>query len=119
MASMGVLVVYEPVGAGQPVRRHNTVPVVAVEDLARLHGPRAGMARLPLHLDWGPSPVYDLADPIRVRTMYETVLREAASEADLAEHLNPQTLLDVWPELRLPPFLREVWERAHPALPRC
>ena len=46
----------------------------------------------PLHLDWTRASSYDEFDPERVRTMYETVLREADSEAEVAEGID-QTLL--------------------------
>jgi hypothetical protein len=51
--------------------------------------------------------------------MYQTVLREAGSEADLAEYLDEATLTAVWSDLHLPPFLRHVWQDTHPGLGSC
>lgn len=53
--------------------------VIAVRDLAALHGPAHGSVTLPLWLYWsGPSPAFDLDDPFMRRWLYEIVLREAS-----------------------------------------
>lgn len=107
---------YRPVLAGAPARLENSRPVYVIDDLRELHGPAAGVVTLPVHLDWTPAATYDLASPVRVRTMYATVLREAMSETDLAEHLNATLLVRHWRSLVLPEFIRDSWEDAHPEL---
>lgn len=85
-------------------------------DLAALRGPTEGIHRLPLHLDWGPAADYDLGNPVRVRTIYSTVLREAGSEADLETHLDRAILRATWADLNLPAHIRDAWEVTHPQL---
>ncbi len=41
---------------------------------------------------------------------------EAGTEADLTAWLDKDSLLAVWPQLYLPPFVRQAWERRHPQL---
>jgi hypothetical protein len=48
--------------------------------------------------------------------MYETVLREATSPDDLARWLDGPTLVRLWPELVLPPQVRQLWETRFPQL---
>ncbi len=42
--------------------------------------------------------------------MYETVLREASTKADLSRWLDGRTLAQLWRELVLPPQVRSRWE---------
>ena len=44
---------------------------------------------------------------------------EAGTAADLTDWLDRQMLLDAWPELYLPPFVRAAWQRRHPELARA
>lgn len=81
------------------------------DTLDALTGPVSGMVTLSPMLDWTPSPTYDLSSERRVLTMYATVLREAASEEDLAV-LNAGVLRAVWPRLNLPDRVRRGWESA-------
>jgi len=71
---------------------------------------------LPRHLDWGPPYAFDLGDPADLVLMYERVIREAQSPADLHDHLNRVTLLRIWPELFLPRELRAQWHARFPEL---
>jgi hypothetical protein len=90
---------------------------IVVTDLADLRGPVSGTVRLPLWLYWsGPSPAFDLADPFLRGWLYQTVLREAARPEDLTSYLNRDTLITLWPELHLPPGVRQAWEEHHPVL---
>lgn len=108
--------VYKPVGDGAVATFENTRPLFVADDLLALHGARSGTVVLPPRLDWSRSNSYDLSDPVRVRTMYATVLREALSEADLDSYLSRTLLIREWRNLRLPTFLRQTWERQHPVL---
>ena len=88
-----------------------------VTDLADLRGPARGTATLPLRLYWSPpGRVFDLDDPYQLRSMYQTVLGEAARPEDLTGHLDHDTLIAVWPDLYLPKGVRQAWEEQHPVL---
>lgn len=90
--------------------------VVVVDDLADLHGPLTGQHRLPRHLDASARHLYDFADPQWQELAYRTVLMEAGTVTDLADWLDRDALLAIWPELYLPPFVRAAWQRRHPEL---
>ena len=92
------------------------IGVYVADQLSDLRGPRTGVVRLPIDLDWSPSPVYDLASKPQRELLYETVLREAGSEEDLAEWIDEASLASLWGELWLPDRVREAWESVHPAL---
>jgi hypothetical protein len=49
------------------------------------------------------------------RSVYQTVLREAARPEDLTSYLDRNTLLTEWPRLHLPPGVRQAWQEHHPA----
>jgi hypothetical protein len=86
---------------------------VALSDLT---GPTSGSVVLPRHIDWGPPYVYDLADESDVAVMYERVIREAQTPADLANFLDAATLRRLWPHLIVPPPARRQWEARFRAL---
>jgi DNA invertase Pin-like site-specific DNA recombinase len=91
--------------------------VIVVTDLADLRGPARGTITLPLRLYWSPpGRVFDLDDPYQLRSMYQTVLGEAARPEDLTSHLDRDTLIAVWPGLHLPKGVRQAWEEQHPVL---
>ena len=91
--------------------------VIVVTDLAGLRGPDRGLVTLPLRLYWSPpGRVFDLDDPYQLRSMYQTVLGEAARPEDLTSHLDRDTLIAVWPDLHLPKGVRQAWEEHHPVL---
>lgn len=101
----------------EPVTMEHTRPSFIVDDLNLLAGPSAGVVILPLHLDWSADDrSYDLSQPESLRTLYEVVLREARSEADIENHLNATLLRATWPTLRLPAFLKAAWLEVHPEL---
>ncbi len=108
--------VYKPVSGAGVATFENTRPLFVPDDLSVLRGAPSGTIVLPLRLDWSQSNSYDLSNPVRVRTMYATVLREACSEADLDSYLSRTLLIREWANLRLPAFLRSTWESLHPVL---
>jgi hypothetical protein len=89
--------------------------VVVAASLAELCGPTEGVVELPIWLFWQPDRRFDLGEPGMLRWMYQTVLREAARAEDLG-YLNGELLAAVWPELCLPPGVRQAWADQHPAL---
>lgn len=91
-------------------------PYVVAVDLADLHGPTSGEARLDRRLNWSGRAVYDLDNPRRLASMYETVLREASTAVQLETWLDGSTLVKVWPDLVLPPQVRLLWEARFPQL---
>jgi hypothetical protein len=90
--------------------------VVVVDDLADLRGPLTGEHRLPRHLDSSARHLYDFGDPKWRELAYRTVLMEAGTVTDVADWLDRDVLLAIWPELYLPPLVREAWQRRHPDL---
>ncbi|WP_433610213.1 hypothetical protein ACQP2P_40535 [Dactylosporangium sp. CA-139114] len=91
-------------------------PYVVVENLDELHGPTTGTVILPHHLDWSGNAEYLLDKPARLASMYRAVLNEAASPDDLHSWIDRSTLLQLWPQLWLPPRLRRLWEDRFPEL---
>jgi hypothetical protein len=94
-------------GAGP---RRYARPYALPESLELLAGPVTGVVRLPRHLAWSGSAVYDLDVPGRVVDMYRTVLIEAASPEDLHAYLNAGLLRRLWSYLWLPPAVRQMWQ---------
>jgi len=85
--------------------------------LADLRGPAKGTVELPLRLFWSsPDRTFDLGKPFMLRSLYETVLREASRQEDLTTYLNGDTLIAVWADLYLPKGVRQAWEDEHPDL---
>jgi len=90
---------------------------VVAASLADLHGPTEGPVRLPIWLFWSsPDQTFDLGEEDSRRWLYQTVLREAGSQEDLAAYLDSDTLVSLWPSLVLPKGVREAWEDEHRAL---
>lgn len=107
---------YMAVAPGARRSFSHTRPVFVIDDLDDLAGPRDGVVRLPVHIDWTPSSVYDLSDPTRRASMYSVILREAGNESELASLLNRHELVSMWPTIDVPAHIREFWESAHPVL---
>jgi DNA invertase Pin-like site-specific DNA recombinase len=85
--------------------------------LEDLRGPVQGTVELPLRLFWSsPDRTFDLGKPFMLRSLYETVLREASRPEDLTTYLNGDTLTSLWPDLYLPRGVRQAWEDQHPGL---
>ena len=90
---------------------------VVVASLADLRGPAEGTVEQPIWLFWSnPDHTFDLGDKDMRRWLYQTVLREAGQPEDLAAYLDGDTLVALWPELFLPPGVRQAWEDQHPVL---
>ena len=90
---------------------------VVVASLADLRGPAEGTVELPIWLFWSnPDHTFDLGDKDMRRWLYQTVLREAGQPEDLVAYLDGDTLVALWPELLLPPGVRQAWEDKHPVL---
>lgn len=97
--------------------RYAAARIYALPDsLDELVGPTSGIVTLPRHIDWGPHCAYDLADEADLLLMYERVLREAQSPADLCAHLNADLLRRHWTDLFLPAPVREAWQTRFPQL---
>jgi hypothetical protein len=89
--------------------------VLVAADLADLRGPVHGTVVLRLRLYWSPAGrVFDLDDPLMLRTVYEVVLQESVQAGELATWLNGYKLAEVWPQLWLPKGVRRAWEERHP-----
>lgn len=87
--------------------------------LNELTGPTSGRVELPHRLVWqGANRVFDLDQPDLLRWVYEIVLREAVTVAELRTWLDGPTLAREWPELHVPRGVRHAWERQHPSLRR-
>jgi hypothetical protein len=90
-----------------PTARHR--PFVVPASLEELDGPTMdGRVRLPTHVDWSVGRVYDLADPIDRRRVYELVLREGDLD-DLRRYVDAELLVDQFDELVLPDEIRTAW----------
>ena len=87
--------------------------------LADLTGPTEGLMELPITIDWGPKRVYDMGREAELRIVYERVLREAATSAEVARYVNGVVLPAVWSRLFLPLRIRQVWEQRFPELARA
>ena len=91
-------------------------PYAIVADLAQLRGPAGGVVELSHSVLWAPGgPFVDLDEPGGVGLAYRAVLAEGTVE-DLAQVLNRDRLIEVWPELMLPRRVRAMWEARFPAL---
>lgn len=93
--------------------------VAVPDDLDELRGPLTGRYRLPHHLDASARHLYDFADEQWRELAYRTVLMEAGSDTDLTTWLDKNALLALWPQLYLPPHVRQAWEHRHPQLARA
>ncbi|GCB43189.1 hypothetical protein [Streptomyces sp. NL15-2K] len=86
------------------------------ESLDELVGLASGAVTLSRHIDWGPRYEYDLADDADLLLMYERVIREAQSAADLRAHLNASLLRRHWTDLFLPAPAHAAWQTRFPEL---
>lgn len=97
-------------GAPPGSRYADQRPYAVAGSLADLRGPTSGTVVLDQRLGWSGRARYDLANPRRLASMYETVLREATCPDDLARWLDGPTLVRLWPDLVLPPQVRRLWQ---------
>jgi hypothetical protein len=86
------------------------------ESLDESVGPTSGTVTLPRHIDWGPRYEYDLADEADLFLMYERVIREAQSTADLSAYLSTDLLRRHWTGQFLPTPARAAWQTRFPEL---
>jgi hypothetical protein len=100
-----------PRSGARPGRR-----AVVAPDLALLHGPTAGVVELPHRLFWQANRQVDLDNANLLSWMYETVLREAITVAELQRWLDGPTLRSLWGRLHVPAGVRVAWESRHPDL---
>lgn len=92
-------------------------PYAVPDRLEELAGPVVGEVRLPKHLDWsGARRTYHLENSAERNVLYERVIREALTAADLDRYLNAEVLAMVWRQLYLPVRVREAWEQRFPQL---
>src|SRR5262249_5343331 len=106
-----------PAATWAPYQARPGRPVLVIDDPAGLCGPASGEVVLPLRLFWSPAGrVFDLGNPHDLRAMYQFVLNEAIRAGELAEFLNGDTLVAIWPRLFLPKGVRRAWEERHPRL---
>lgn len=95
--------------ADKRVRFQDVKPYDAPERLDELRGPAHGTVQLPPWVYWGPSPVANLdsvGDAIRA---YQATIQEGRT-VDQVQILNRDRLIELWPELHMPPRVRELWE---------
>lgn len=83
-------------------------PVEVPDDLDD-SAPQVGRVRLPATVAWSGQPEYDLGDRRQLRLVYEQVLREGTA-GEIRTYVRASTLLEVWDELILPPYVRQPWE---------
>ncbi|MEU4382373.1 hypothetical protein [Micromonospora echinofusca] len=103
-------------GAPAGSRYADQRPYVVADRLDALRGPTNGVVSLDRRLDWSGRARYDLDNPRRLASMYETVLREATAPNDLTRWLDGATLQRLWPALVVPPQVRRLWEARFPEL---
>ena len=103
-------------GAPPGSRYADQRPYLVAERLDEFYGPTSGTVALNRRLDWSGRARYDLDNPRRLASMYETVLREATDRNDLTRWLDGPTLVRLWPALVLPRQARQLWEARFPAL---
>jgi hypothetical protein len=84
--------------------------------LSDLSGPVTGVVALDRSLDWSGDSTYDLDDAGDLQLMYQTVLNQATTLADLCRWLDGDTLRRLWPDLWLPARLRALWQARFPEL---
>lgn len=101
-----------PAGSRYVDQRHYVVPA----SLAELRGLVSGVVTLDRQLDWSGDGAYDLDDPGDLQVMYQTVLNQAVTVADLRRWLDGDTLRRLWPSLWLPARLRALWQACFPEL---
>lgn len=90
-------------------RFEQTIPYDTPETLDQLQGPTSGTVRVRPHINTSPDPVYDLASPSQVWSLYSAVVRDGLPN-EQAAFLDRGMLLALWPDLNLPARCRAIWE---------
>lgn len=97
------------------VRIQDVKPYDAVTRLDELCGPRSGPVALPHWVYWGPNPTVDLDSESDVIKAYQATIQEGRT-VDQVQILNRDLLIAIWPELTMPPRVRQLWEGRFPEL---
>lgn len=100
--------------AAKKVRIQDVKPYDAPAGLDELHGPRSGHVGLPPWLYWGPNPTFDV-ESADIVTAYQATIQEGRT-VDQVQILNRELLIAIWPELTMPPRVRQLWEGRFPEL---
>lgn len=96
-------------------RFEQTIPYETPGSLDELHGPTSGTVRVRPHINTSPDPVYDLASPSQVWSLYSAVVRDGLPSEQSAL-LDRNILVALWTELNLPMRCRAIWEEKFPEL---
>jgi hypothetical protein len=103
------------VAVSRKVRVQDVKPYDAPTSLDELHGPRTGTIELPGWVYWGPNPTVDLGADWGVIKAYQAAIQEGTA-TDQVQILNRDLLTTIWPQLRMPPRVRQLWEIRFPEL---
>ena len=95
--------------SAERVRFRDVKPYDAPSELSDLRGPRGGTIVLPHWVYWGPNPGINLDVRHEVIKAYQAAIQEGRT-ADQVKLLNRDLLIEIWPELMLPPRVRSLWE---------
>jgi len=90
-------------------------PVLIPHNLDLLRGPTHGVVTLPTWIDWSPRKNYNLDDKFDRAAFYRVVISEA-QPAEMAEYLDRETLIRVWPSIGISTKISHEWEKRFPQL---
>lgn len=107
---------YVPCPPGNLFTFENAKPFFIIDNLNELNGPERGIIHLPIHIKWSGETTFDINNTDELYAVYSNVIREAASEVDLAKFLNPELLTQHWNDLKIPNAIRQAWENQHTRL---
>lgn len=105
----------EAAEVAKKVRYRDIKPYDAPLALEELHGPSAGQVDLPPWVYWGPIRTFDIELAGDVVSVYQATIQEGRT-VDQVQILNRDLLIAVWPELNMPPRVRQLWEGRFPEL---
>lgn len=98
-------------GKRVPVR-----PFAVPESLRDLRGPRRGLVDLPFPLDWSSDHRYSLDSVPSLMELYSQLIGRTPVPEALGAYINSDVLIEIWPRLRLPEYVRNEWERRLPMI---
>lgn len=90
-------------------------PVLIPDSLEAFHGPTHGAVTLPTWIDWSPRKTYNVDDKFDRAAFYNVVISEA-KPAEMAEYLDRDTLIRIWPSIGLSQKTAQAWEQHFPEL---
>lgn len=79
--------------------------------MSDLTGPTHGIVTLPAGLGWTGRTSYNVDDEADRAVLYERLLVEAATVADVTRLIDEAMLRALWRRLFLPPVVRRIWEQ--------